>query len=375
MDADEALLARGDRTGYGLERVTTLCELLGRPDQAYPAIRITGATGKTSTALMVSCLLGALDLTAGALTAPHLQRVRERVRVAAEPVATEAFEERHAELAPYLAEVDARYTDRLSLPEAVAGIAYAHFADAPVDVGVVEVSDDRDPGMLARHEVTVDPAAGAVTGADERRVADGADFAVERRDLAFGGQQLSLRGVTGQVDDVYLPLHGARQADNAVCALAAVEAFLGFTGGLDPELIRTGFAAVRAPGRLEVVRRDDAAPVVLDAARDAVSGRALAAALRSEFRFRHRVVVLGAGGDAAALARELLPVADHVVVAGVTPEVVGILDGAGSVERAEDVPEAIERASGVAAREDGVVVTGSTAAVGAARTALALGPA
>jgi dihydrofolate synthase / folylpolyglutamate synthase len=287
-----------------LDRISTLCELLGRPDQAYPAIQITGTNGKTSIALMVSYLLGALGLSSGAYTSPHLQDVRERIRVANEPIARQAVAEGLAYLEPFLAEVDARHPDRVTFFEVLTALAYVHFADAPVDVAVFEVGlgGRWDATNLARGQVAVINRVGldhAELGATVERVAtekagivkDGAvvvsseqeqtvlpivaraaeahggrlvvagrDFGVHSRVPAVGGQLLTLRGVTGAHEEVYLPLHGAHQAANAACALAAVEGFLGFGGGLDSEVIRQGFAAVRNPGRLEVVRRRDVAP-------------------------------------------------------------------------------------------------------------------
>jgi dihydrofolate synthase/folylpolyglutamate synthase len=205
------------------------------------------------------------------------------------------------------------------------------------------------------------------------------------RELAVGGQLLTLRGVTGEVDDVYLPLHGEHQARNSALALAAVEGFLGFAGGLAPEVIRAGFAAARSPGRLEVVRRADAAPVVLDGAHNPAGARALVAALAGEFAYRHRIVVLGMLGDkdVEAVVEAVLEVADHVVVteppssrAAPTDRVgKAVRAGGGTVEEAADVPTALELASGLAAAEDAVVVTGSLYTVGAARTALGLAPA
>ncbi|MBW3602807.1 MAG: dihydrofolate synthase, partial [Actinobacteria bacterium] len=213
-------------------------------------------------------------------------------------------------------------------------------------------------------------------------VVAGRDFAVADRRLAVGGQALDLRGVTGHVDDVWLPLHGEHQATNAACALAAVEGFLGFAGGLDPEVVRAGFAGVRVPGRLEVVRRPEQAPVVLDGAHNPDGARTLAATLLAEFGYRHRVAVLGVldDKDVDGIVAALLPVVDHVIVTEPPSDRAAPSDrlakavaaAGGSVETAPDVAAAVEQASGVAAREDAVVVAGSLYTVGAARRALGL---
>ncbi|HEY8341350.1 MAG TPA: folylpolyglutamate synthase/dihydrofolate synthase family protein [Egibacteraceae bacterium] len=420
-----------------LDRITTLVELLGRPDQAFPAVQITGTNGKTTTAHMITALFGALGLNAGTYTSPHLQDVRERIRVAGEPISREEVIAGLEYLQPFLAEVDARHPDTVTFFEVLTALSYVHFADAPVDVGVYEVGLGGlwDATNLVRGEVAVingvdldhpelgdgvgqvavekagiikdgatvvsapqPPEAEAVierVTAEHggRLVVAGRDFGVLDRTMAVGGQVLHLRGVTGDVEDVYLPLHGAHQAANAALALAAVEGFLGFSGGIDPDVIRTGFAAVRSPGRLEVVRRGGAsdeeeglAPVILDGAHNPAGARALALALQEEFIHRHRVFVLGVLGDkdVEAMVEALLPVADHVVVTEppsgrAAPadrlEKAVRLAGGGSVEVAPDVATALEAASGLATPEDAVVVTGSLYTVGAAREALGLEPA
>jgi dihydrofolate synthase / folylpolyglutamate synthase len=428
--AVRALFARQpNRMVPGLERITALCELLGRPDQAYPAIQISGTNGKTTVAHMVTSLLGALGISAGTYTSPHLQDVRERIRVAGEAISPDEMAAALQYLSPFLAEVDARHPQFVSFFEALTALAYTHFADRPVDVGVFEVGMGGlwDATNLVRGEVAVltrvaldhpelGTTVGQVAGEKAGIIKDGAmvvsaaqddaasqviaeaaaargarllvagsDFGIASRQLAVGGQVLTLRGATGEFPDVYVPLHGEHQAANAACALVAVEAFLGLAGGLDPEVIREGFAAVRSPGRLEVVRRVDFAPVILDGAHNPAGTRALTAALRDEFAYRHRVVVLGVLGDkdVEAMVSELAPVADHLVVtqppssrAAPTDRLEKAARAAGcTVEVAATVAEALELASGLATEEDAVVVTGSLYTVGAARDELGLEPA
>jgi dihydrofolate synthase / folylpolyglutamate synthase len=409
-----------------LDRMTTLAELLGRPDQSYPSVHVTGTNGKGSVARMVSSLFGALGLTAGCYTSPHLQDVRERIRVADEPISRADLMERLEELQPYLDEVDARHRDPLHFFEVLTALAFAHFADAPVDVGVFEVGMGGrwDPTNLVRGEVAVltpiavdhpelgrevaevaEEKAGVVkegavvvTGPQAREAMAAIEAACRQRGaelvvagdevvaghrLAVGGQHLDLEGRTDTFHDVFVPLHGRHQAANAALALTAVEAFLGFAGGIDPEVVREGFAAVRVPGRLEVVRRTDASTVVLDGAHNPAGAEALAAAIVEEFAFRHRVLVVGVidAKDAAAVLAPLVRIAEHVVVTAppspraVPPQrLAALIDREDvSVETAADVPEALELASGLASEEDGVVVAGSLHLVGAARQALGLG--
>jgi dihydrofolate synthase/folylpolyglutamate synthase len=409
-----------------LDRISTLVELLGRPDQAYPAIQVTGTNGKTSTTHMIACLLGALGLSAGSYTSPHLQDIRERIRVATEPISREDVVADLAYLDPFLQEVDARHAQPVTFFEVLTALAFNHFADAPVDVGVFEVGMGGrwDATNIVRGEVAligrvaldhpelgsaleqvaaekagiVKEGAVVVSAAQDDRVQPivaraareagghlvvaGQDFAVDDRIPAVGGQMLALRGVTGHVDEVFLPLHGEHQARNAANALAVVEGFLGFAGGLDADVIREGFAAVRSAGRLEVVRRTDAPPIVLDGAHNPSGMRALADALLDEFAYRNRVVVLGVLGDkdVDAMVAELVGVADHVVVteapstrAAGADRLAKAVQAVGlSVEEAEDVGAAIDLAGGVAGAEDAVVVTGSLYTVGAARDLLGL---
>jgi dihydrofolate synthase / folylpolyglutamate synthase len=423
----KALFARQpERMVPDLARITTLVELLGRPDQAYPAIQVTGTNGKTTTAHMITCLLAALGVNPGTYTSPHLHDVRERIMVGGEPIGREAVVETLTYLQPFLEEVDARHPERVSFFEVLTALAYTHFADAPVDVGVFEVGMGGrwDATNLVRGEVavvgevavdhpelggTVERVAGeklgivkqdavAVSAAQpasvrtmvadvaaqraRRLIVAGVDFGVADRQLAVGGQRVTLRGVTGTFPDVYLPLHGPHQADNAALALAAVEAFLGFAGGLDTEIVREAFAAVRSPGRLEVVRRPDASPVVLDGAHNPEGARCLARALHEEFAYRHRVFVVGVLGDkdVEGIVSALLPVADHIVAtqprsgraAPAERVAKAVRTAGGSVEVAPDVATALDLATGLAGEEDGVIVAGSLYTVAEARSSLGL---
>lgn len=391
--------------------LATLLDLLASPESSAPVIAVLGRPGASSTAMMLASLLGALGLTTGALLSPHLQDPRERIRVAGSPLEAEELTARSAELAPVLAEVETRHARTLSVPASLAAVAAAHFADAPVDVVIVEVTaatrvlvERAGPSVLAV-PLPVRPAAAAqaadllaagtvaVCGSHATaatlaapasrqagRVVTAAEPASRR--LAVGGQQLDLIGVTAGVSDVYVPLHGAHQAAHAALALSALEAFLGFAGGLDPAFLREGFAATRLPGRLEVVRRQRGATVLLDLADDGATGGALAAALAEEFAVRNRVVVVGADPQTAVgpLLQALLPAADHLILTPADPLRPVELTGARGVARAAgvhaetavDVAAALGLADGLAGEEDAVVVTGSAAAVGAARYALAL---
>jgi dihydrofolate synthase/folylpolyglutamate synthase len=253
-----------------LERIEALVTLLGDPQHAYPVIHVTGTNGKTSTARMIEVLLRARGLRTGLFTSPHLSSVRERICIDGQPVSAERFIEAYDEIKPYLDLVDAQHRVRLSFFEVFTGMAFAMFADAPVDVAVIEVGmggtwDNTNvadgavavvtpvsldhtrylgetveeiaadkagiikPGAIAVIAEQPPPAAEALL----RRVAEvgatvareGLEFGVLSRELAVGGQQIAIRGLLGDYEGLFLPLFGAHQAGNLACALAAVEAF------------------------------------------------------------------------------------------------------------------------------------------------------
>jgi folylpolyglutamate synthase/dihydropteroate synthase len=253
-----------------LDRISALVTLLGDPHRAYPVIHITGTNGKTSTARMTERLLRERGLRTGLFTSPHLSSIRERICVDGEPVSPGQFISAYEEIQPYLELVDARQPVRLSFFEVLTGMAFAIFADAPVDVAVIEVglggtwdsTNVADGAVAVITPISIDhtrylgdtveeiaaekagiikPGAIAIIAQQRpaaaevllRRVAEvgatvareGLEFGVLSRELAVGGQQLVLRGLLGDYDGLFLPLFGAHQAGNLACAVAAVEAF------------------------------------------------------------------------------------------------------------------------------------------------------
>lgn len=339
-----------------LHAVRRAVEVLGEPQRAAPVIHLTGTNGKTSTARMIEALLLAHDLRVGRYTSPHLSRVTERISVDGAPVGDETFVRVFGEIAPYLAFVDAELAERgeqrLTYFETVTVLAFAVFADAPVDVVVLEVGigGSWDATNVADAEVSVvtpidldhtdmlgetleeiareksgilKPAGFLVSSAQNSEAAGvllerarelgvpfrfgGVEFGVESRATAVGGQVLTVQGLAGRYPDLLLPLFGAHQAENAATAVAAVEAFLG--GGekaLDVDLVRTGLGAVESPGRLELARKSP--PVVLDAAHNPHGLTASAAALKEAFNFGKLNLVVGVlqEKDAEAMLRVLL---------------------------------------------------------------------
>jgi dihydrofolate synthase / folylpolyglutamate synthase len=345
-----------------LDRIRALAALLGDPQHACPVIHVTGTNGKTSTARMIETLLRARGLRTGLFTSPHLSSVRERICLDGEPVTAEAFLAAYDDTAPYVALVDQRQPSRLSFFEVLTGMAFAAFADAPVDVAVVEVglggtwdaTNIADGAVAVITPVSIDhteylgdtltaiagekagiikPGAAVILGRQPeqaaevllRRAADagatvaseGLDFAVTSRELAVGGQRLALAGLGGAYSGLFLPVFGAHQAANAACALAAVEAFSGVgaqSGPLDEELVREAFAGVTAPGRLEVVRRSPV--VIVDSAHNPAGMAASMEAVAEAFGFGTLVAVLAvsADKDVRAILDQMEPAVSELVV-------------------------------------------------------------
>lgn len=421
-EAARALFARRpERMVPGLERIRALSDALGNPQRRMSAVHLTGTNGKTSLARMVTALLQAHGRLPGTYTSPHLQTVRERVRVGGRPISEEAFVGVLDTLGPHLAAVEAERGEMVTFFETLTALAYQHFADAGVDTAVVEVgmggrwdaTNVIDADVAAINPVRLDhaelgsrveqvawekagiisdgsvcvsaeqwPAARAVIAAEAeargaRLLEAGRDFRLAARESGERGQRLSIDGLSGRVDGVELPMRGAHQAANAAVALAAVEALL---GEVDAEAVRAGFSAVRSPGRFEIVAGD--VPVVLDGAHNPAGAEALAIAVDEELRRRPRVLVLGAMGDkdTAGIVEALLPVADALICteaptsrSAPAAQLAKVAQVAGAEAEAQpDVARAVTRATELAGPEGVVVVTGSLYVVGAARDALGL---
>lgn len=433
-----------------LTRIEELMDLLGWPQNCYPSIHVAGTNGKTSVARMIDALLTALHRRTGRITSPHLQLATERIAIDNEPITPGRYVELYHELQPYLEMVDAKSTPRLSKFEVLTAMAYAAFAEAPVDVAVVETGMggtwdatnvvtgqvavitgiDLDhteylgpdlasiagekagiikaaptDGVVPRETVAVlaeqDPAAMDVllrraVAVDAAVARAGQEFRVLSRQVAVGGQVLSLQGLGGVYEEVFLPLHGAHQAQNAVLALAAVEAFFGAGRDrrLDAEAVRTGFARAVSPGRLERMR--SAPAIFIDAAHNPAGARALATTLADEFGFRRLIGVVAVLGDkdVAGILTALEPVLDAVVVtengspralsvdalAGLAVQCFGderVVTAPGLVDAVEAAVAMAERVgdTGEPVSGAGVVVTGSVATAGAARSLFGKDPA
>jgi dihydrofolate synthase / folylpolyglutamate synthase len=434
-----------------LDRIAMLTGLLGDPQRAFQVVHVTGTNGKTSMTRMIDSLLRERGLRTGRFTSPHLVSVRERITIDGVPLSAERFVEVYDEILPYVQMVDDRQPARLSFFEVLTGMMFAAFADAPVDVAVIEVGlggrwdatnvadgavavigpvamdhmrylGDTIEEIAAEKAGIIKPGAVAILAQQQVAAAEvllahaasvgasvareGIEFGVLSREVAVGGQQLVLQGLRGTYPDVYLPLFGGHQAGNAVCALAAVEAFAGVSdtvpveGGslslgpglssaaLDPVLVRAGFAKVSSPGRLEVLRRSPT--VIADAAHNPAGMAATMQALTESFDFTRviGVVAVNADKDVDGLLAELEPVlSDIVVTAHSSPRSMSAADlaevardvfGEDRVLVRDRLDDALEAAVGLADESVGeelpgsaaVIVTGSVVVAGDARRLL-----
>lgn len=361
-----ALLARaGERwVQPRKERTARLLDYLGDPQRTYRVVHVTGTNGKTSTSRIIESLLRAHGLRTGLFTSPHLERFTERIMIDGFPVLDADLADAWDEMAPFVALVDAELVERgeepLTFFELLTALAFVVFADAPIDVLVLEVgmggswdstnTADGDVAVFAPIDldhadrlgdtiakiaevksgiikdgaavvsaqqppeaVAVLRAAAAARGATI--AFEGEEFALTSDRLAVGGQLISVRGLVGTYDDEYLPLYGVHQGANAALAIAAVESLIG--GATQPiagDILADGLGAVTSPGRLQLVGTNPT--VLVDAAHNPHGARALADALRGSFDFDEWGVVLGILGDkdAAGIVTALAPIATEVFV-------------------------------------------------------------
>jgi dihydrofolate synthase/folylpolyglutamate synthase len=432
---ESALLRRWpeSRLEPSLDRIQALVELLGDPQGAYRVVHLTGTNGKTSTARMVDRLLVAAGLRTGRFTSPHVESMTERISLDGEPVDEEAFVRAYEDVAPYLQMVDETEAHPVSFFEASVAMAFAAFADAPVDVAVVEVGmggawdatnvadgdvavvtpiaidharylGDRPELIAVEKAGIIKPNAQVVVAHQTEQVmavlaercrevgatmlVEGLDFGVVNSVPAVGGQLMSLRVGDLSYDDVFLPLFGHHQAQNSALALAAVHALLG-DGALTGQVVGEAFNGATSPGRMEVVRRGPT--VLLDAAHNPHGAEAAVEAVREFFTFDPLVGVVGmmADKDVEAFLAVLEPVLSEIVCTqSATPRampahelalVAADIFGEHRVRIAPGLDDAIEQAvtlaetggaMGESIGSGGVLVTGSVVTVGEARVLL-----
>lgn len=340
-EIEKALLNRWpeSRINPTLERISLLADLLGSPQLSYPTIHIAGTNGKTTTTRLIDSLCFELGLRTGRFTSPHLESFLERISINGESISEEAMIATFEDVAPYFGLVDERMSHRLSFFEAITGLAFVAFAEHPVDVGIFECGMGGEwdstnvieakvsvltpigldhmqylgdtlgaiaatksgiikPGsfaVLARQEL--DPAQVLMRKCAEVEatpIREGMEYQVSSRSIAVGGQLLSIKGVYGEYEDLFLPLYGEHQASNAATALAAVEVFAG-EQKLNEAIVRAAFGKASSPGRCEIVHRNPT--VIIDAAHNPHGAKSLRRTIESEFDFDFIIGIVAPMGD------------------------------------------------------------------------------
>ena len=411
-----------------LDRVTETLDILGDPQNSYPSVHITGTNGKTSTTRMIDALLGAFGVRTGRFTSPHLVDVRERITIEGDSISPDEFVRTWEDIAPYIEMVDRAHAEtdgtKLSFFEVFTVMAFAAFADHPVDAAVVEV------GMGGRWDATnvIDAGVGVIMpiaidhekwlGSTIREIAEekagiikpgqivivakqqeealrvieeraaqvdaivrleGRDYEVLDRQLGVGGQMITVRTPAAVYEDVFVPLFGDYQASNAAAAIAAVEAFMGGRA-LDATVVEAGMLSATSPGRLQVVRHSPT--IIVDAAHNPAGAHTLGESISEAFDFERVVGVYSAMGDKdiEGVLGEVEPYLDSIVItqmpgprAKPAEEIAQIareVFGADRVDVQEDILEAIATAVNLGESGDesapatGVVVFGSVLLAG-----------
>ena len=425
---EQALLARWPETRIEptLERIAALVDMLGSPQLTYPTIHIGGTNGKTTTSRMIDSLLFEMGLRTGRFTSPHLESYLERIAINGAPIDAKDLIFSFNDISAYLDLMDEKFEHPISFFEAITALAFAAFAEHPIDVGVIEVGMggqwdatnvvDADVSVImpigldhteylgetlteiAQTKAGIIKEGGfvvlaqqepecavellkqaALVGADVAR--EGVEYSVLTRSIAVGGQLLAIQGTKEIYTDIFIPLHGKHQASNAAAALVAVEIFFG-DQDLDIEAVRAGFANVKSPGRCEVLHRDPT--IIVDAAHNPHGASAIADTIQSEFTFDEVIGIFAPMGDkdVRGILLELEQVMDSVIVtANSSPRSMKVSElekiaseifGSDRVFAAPTITEAIDKAVKDCIRplsEDtiGILITGSVVTVGEAR--------
>lgn len=420
---DEAEAFLDERIGRGvqpgLERITGLLEFMGDPQDTYPTIHIAGTNGKTTVSRMIQQILGAHGLATGGFTSPHLERIEERFSIHGVMLDPNDFTDAVSDISWFVTGYEETSGNLVTYFEVTAALAFSIFATATVDVAVVEVglggrldaTNVLDSAVtvitgididhteflgttiaeIAREKVAIVPEGGTlVSGGLPDEAADvmanvvtersvnwiryGQDFEVLSADVGVGGWQASIRGVFGEYNELFLPLHGRHQVSNLATAIASCEMFIG--RALDSDLLQLAVGATSAPGRLEVVGHRPL--MILDGSHNAQGVRGLADTLRDEFPPMPWQLVLGLKGErsVAEVVEPLSGLVGEVFTVAVDdptshlPDVVAaeaarVLDVPANAY--ESVSQAVEAAKASAGVDGGVVVAGSLYLVGEAR--------
>lgn len=406
-----------------IEPTRRAVELLGDPQKTYRVIHVTGTNGKTTTTRIIERILRELGLRTGRFTSPHLVRLNERMAIDGEPVGDQQLAEVWADIEPILALVDAELEaagdTKLTFFEALAVLGFAVFADAPVDVLVLEVGmggewdstnvadgdvavftpisidhTERLGGTIAEIAKTksgiIKPQAIVVSSEQptdalsviSQRAAElaeqflvyGQNFEVFDVTADANGQRFSVKTLTSEYRDLFMPLHGEYQAENAALAISAVEAFFGTANRLFDDVLRVAIADATSPGRLQIVSRQPL--TILDAAHNAGGAESLARAMKNSFASPPSIAVISilADKDASALLRALDQTFEKFVITqsssprAIEVEVLAKLArevfGDNRVEVAPNIEQGLKLAQDLVVEGGAIVVTGSITLVG-----------
>ena len=415
LDEHASYEKTGRVTSPTIDPISSLCSAMGDPQLAMPVIHVTGTNGKGSTAQMITRLLMSRGLNVGTYTSPHLERINERLKRNGEPISDEDFAEQIAGIA----DLELITGVRPTYFEAVTAAAFRWFADVAVDVAVIEV------GMLGRWDATnvvdaqvavitnialdhtefagprladiasekagiIKPGSAVVVGETDPDLVDifraeggasylvrGDAFDVADNSLAVGGRSVDLRTPTTIYSEVFVPLHGAHQGDNAAVALTAVEAF--FAAPLEEEIVHEGFANVEMPGRFEVLGVQPL--TIIDGAHNPPGADVCAGVFFDDFHpDGRRILVVGTLRDPGEMLEALRADEFDVVHACTAPSPRGVPArlvaaaarqlGCDEVYVHDTVEEACAAAMRSADADDAILAAGSIYVAGAARPAL-----
>ena len=408
---------------FNLTRVNELLRRLGDPHLRYPTAHVAGTKGKGSVCAMTASAAQAAGLKVGLYTSPHLHTIRERIQVDGEPISAAAFAETVAALQPAIAEVNALMAltsgGRITTFEALTALAFRHFAEQGVDLGVIEVGlggrldatnvvapaacaitslslDHVDvlggtlPKIAAEKAAIIKPGVPAVSAPQPPDALAVVERAAERaaaplrlvaRDITFertldgGAAQRVAVATPLRRYDLRVPLAGRHQAENAAVAVGLCEALTGAGLPLTPAAIADGIASVRWPARMETIPGN---PVVLiDGAHNPFSMRSFKESLSEHVASEHVLLIFGANRskDLDGMVAEIAPLPRHVLAVqsrhpkSAPPRaILAAFSRCGvQAEEADGVAAGIDAARQIARPGDVIVVTGSLFAAAEAR--------
>lgn len=352
-------------TNLDLDRMNLMLDILGHPEQSFRVIHITGTNGKGSTARMAEAICRAYGMRTGLYTSPHLERINERIAIDGQSLSDDDFVDTWDQVKDLVDLVDMKMEQagkpRMSFFEVLTAMAIWKFADAPVDVAVVEVGmggawdatnvlnadaavigpvdmdhmqwlGDTVEQIAAEKAGIIKPGCTAVIGlqpheqavmpileeAAERNHArmlrDGYEMEVVSRAPAVGGQLVTLRTPLGEYAEIPVAKFGEHQAHNALAALAAAEAVIPVSGQLNADIVSEALGGVKVPGRIEQVRTSPT--IIIDGGHNVNAAEALRAAIEENYDFTQLVGVIAMMGDKQVeeYLGVLEPLLSHVVV-------------------------------------------------------------